>query len=152
MTNPNHLPVGADTWIHKNPYRKGIKEHAEWELNRDKRFRKHRKQRADNGYSWEDWINFDSYIVPVIANAILDFAEHGVGFFPMDNEEPDPLDYAYPQSTQENHTATLGAIYYALSEYSKVTDAAIGPEWEMRYAEAQEALHIFVDHLAHWWD
>jgi hypothetical protein len=155
--------VGADVWLNKNPYNrgKGLKKHLKEEKARPKKIKRHQKERMMNGYSWYDWINFDSYIGPVIASAVLKFATDGVGFWPMDDEQMNE-DYSYDDSVCENFHATCGAIYFALTEWAnwdlvKAVEGAPSPQdaYAMEtvvYNEAREAMHIFAENLGTWWD
>ena len=41
---------------------------------------KHREQRANEGMSWYDWINFDQFLAQIIVNACDRFLVDGHGF------------------------------------------------------------------------
>ncbi len=148
------LKIGADAWIEKNPYNNkkgyGRKKHKEWNKNQESRLAKHKTQRAENGYSWYDFINFDSFIASVVATAVLKFAEDGMGYFPIGGEQINGDTWDYPEGTAENFNATCGSIYYALTQWLTVDE--FSPGHEARYEEAKEAMILFSEHLGSWWD
>lgn len=160
--------IGADEWLSGNPYNKdkGLKEWKKTEKKRPKTMKKHHKERMANGYSWFDWINFDSYIAGIVATAVLKFAEDGVGYFPIWGEQMIVDDekgiYEYPDGTHENHTATCGAIYFALTNWLdwdlvKAVESAPSPQdaYAMELVvmeEATEAMVLFAENLCRWWD
>lgn len=147
------MKIGADNWIEKDSYRKGTKEHKEEVKERPDKVKHHKEERAENGYSWFDWINFDSFIAGIVATAVLKFAEDGVGYFPIGGEFQDPeYPYDYPDGTHENFVATCGAIYYALTEWLNDGNMVMLNETDVKYQEAREAMILFAEHLGSWWD
>lgn len=105
----------------------------------NKRVGRHRHQRAEQGYSWHDWINFDTFIAGVIANAARDFRLNGVG---------------YPGNvTQDEWTDILARIETPLRAWSEGKHDAVGSaERGTLYRECQEALRLFADHFGSFWD
>lgn len=146
--------IGADEWLSDNMYNqikgKGLKDWKKTERDRPKKIKRHHKERIENGYSWFDWINFDTFIMGVVATGVLKFAEDSVGFFPMDGEKMDKL-YHYPEGTLENYKATCGAIYFALTEYLD-NGGDYGPGYLDRAEEAKEAMMLFAENTLRWWD
>lgn len=145
------LKIGADAWLYgPSGYRKGTKPDRQIRKRRPGEIKKHKRQRVAQGYSWFDWINFDTFIAGVVATAALRFAEESHGYFAIGGEGLDPK-YSWPEGTAENYTATCGAIYFALSEWLNHDDS----DWDaqqVRWAEAREAMILFSEHLSSWWD
>ncbi len=147
------VPVGADAWLYKkNPYSKkhNKSQYDKYEKDRPEVIKRHREQRANKGYSDHDWWNFDSFIMGAVCNVMVDFIEHGHGYFAIGDEQMDPITGAYPEGTLENYNATLGAIYYAL--YNHLTNDECEPGWEERFEEARQAMILYAEYVHNFWD
>jgi len=106
---------------------------------RGAKLRRHKRQRAKQGYSEYDWWSFDTYITWVIGNAVLDFKNRGVGLH-------------YGSSSAENDE-WLDSIAKPLLRYSESKFDIHDHEEELRmYNEAREAMKKFSEHLGTWWD
>lgn len=126
------LKIGADNWLDKPQ-----------ERNYD--VEKHKKERIEQGFSEYDWWNFNSYIMGVVALAVLKFAD-GNSYFPIHTED-------YEDDTLDDYRATCGAIYFALREYLEAEEDWNGDyDMAVYYDEAREAMILFAENLGHWWN
>jgi hypothetical protein len=99
---------------------------------------RHRKERSENGFSTFDWWSFDTYIAGVIGNAVLKFANEGMGY---------PGDM-----TEESWKAFCLEIAEPLIKYSEDKfDLSLKEEEEL-YEEVQKAMHKFADRFGTFWD
>lgn len=102
-----------------------------------KKLRKHKDQRAKQGYSTFDWWSFDTYITWVIGNAVLDFKD-GVGYI--------------HGTTKEENDEFLDSIAKPLLDYSEKKFDTFGDEEVQLYENAVAAMNKFSEHLGHFWD
>lgn len=112
----------------------------EWPWQRARRIRRHERERINHGFSWNDWISFDTHICLVIADAVADFRLKGCGY-PMG-------------SSEEEWHATLLAIEGPLRWWGeKKFDNDLDAKGELqKYKEAQAAMALFAEHLGSMWD
>lgn len=112
----------------------------EWPWQYLRRVWRHERGRVNHGFSWDDWISFDTYICLVIADACADFRLKGMGY-PMGMEE------------QEWHDV-LHKIEEPLRWWAeKKFDNDLDHQGEViKYKEAQAALVLFAQHLGAMWD
>lgn len=152
-------PIGADYWLHKPTWRKGSIRYWRDLPKRPKRIVKHKIDRAQNGYSWDDWINFDSYVGPMIAKAVKRFADEGHGFFFVDKS--DAVDAHTPPyiADWENAEAKFKALCYGIHDdimaYYNLDIFSPDCTYEEEVAAletAKAAMVLFSQNLGHWWD
>lgn len=104
-----------------------------------RKLRKHKRERAKQGYSTYDWWSFDTYITWVIGNAVLDFKNKGMGLH-------------YGSNSAENDE-WLDDIARPLLRYSEQKfDIHDYEEDKKLYEEARAAMHTFAEHLGTFWD
>jgi hypothetical protein len=105
-----------------------------------KRVVKHERDRVNHGYSWNDWISFDTYICQVIADAVQDFRLHGAGY-PMGMDEAEWHDIL--------HKIEDPLRWWATEKFDNNLDAKGEIQ---KYKEAQAAMALFAEHLGSMWD
>lgn len=128
---PKNEGVGADSWVHNQ--RKG-----ESRKTLERRIAKHRRQRSEAGYSWNDWISFDTFLAGIIANGMRDFRLNGIG---------------YPGGmTPEEWNDILLRIENPLSRWAADKFEADHETEKIKYSEAQEAIRLLAEHFGHFWD
>ena len=103
-----------------------------------KRVARHNAERAQKGYSWYDWISFDTFICGVIANACRDFRLKGVGY-----------GNGY---TEESWAEFLLSIEEPLRVWAEQKFDLDQPEYLESYEAARAAMHKFADELGQFWD
>ncbi len=112
----------------------------EWPWKRARRIRRHERERINQGFSWHDWISFDTYVCQVIADAVADFRLKGCGY-PMGTSEEEWHDIL------EKIEKPLR--WWAEEKFDNELDA----KGEMqKYKEAQAAMALFAEHLGSMWD
>jgi hypothetical protein len=112
----------------------------EWPWQRARRIRRHERERVNHGFSWYDWISFDTYICLVIADAVADFRLKGAGY-PMGMEEQEWHDLL--------HKIEDPLRWWAEQKFDNELDA----KGELqKYKEAQAAMALFAEHLGSMWD
>jgi hypothetical protein len=99
------------------------------------RVRCHRRERIRYGFSRYDWINFDTYVCGVIADACWNFREHSHG-------HPGGM-------TQQEWHATLTRIEVPLRRWVEEEGCDMDEQAE---EECVAALRLFVDHFGCFWD
>jgi hypothetical protein len=112
----------------------------EWPWQYYRRVWRHESQRVNNGYSWHDWISFDTFLCLVIADACRDFRENGQG---------------YPAgSSEEEWNDVLTRIEDPLRWWGENKfDNELSAEGEkLRYEEAKDAMRLVAEHLGSLWD
>lgn len=125
------MHTGADAWIYKKKPFTG----SGWRKRR-KDIRKHKKQRAQQGWSVYDFWGADHYIAAVVAGLAARFRDHGVGY---------PGRY-----TAQDWAFILTAIEKPLVNY--VMKSETGDDTPQDFAAADEAMHLFADHWMDFWD
>jgi hypothetical protein len=102
---------------------------------------RHLRERILYGASWNDWINFDSYLAALIANATHDFRSHGVGGYPGN-------------MTKEEWHADLLKIEQAFRKWGddKVRLEMSMDEEKDLYEECREAMFLVALHFGAFWD
>jgi len=101
---------------------------------------RHERERVNHGYSWNDWISFDTFLCQVIADAARDFREKGHGY-PMGSSEEEWHDIL---------TRIEGPLRWWAE---KKFDNELDHKAEMiKYEEAKEAMRLVADHLGSLWD
>jgi len=101
---------------------------------------RHERERVNHGYSWWDWISFDTYVCGVIADACRDFRLKGMG---------------YPSGmTEEEWHAVLLRIEEPLRWWAEDKfDNDLDHKAEAaKYEEAKAAMALFAEHLGSMWD
>jgi len=101
------------------------------------KLRRHKSERASQGYSVFDWWSFDTYITWVIGNAVLDF-KNAAGYIHGD--------------TDEENNEFLDSIAKPLLEYSEKKFDVFGDDALKLHEDASAALHKFADRLGWFWD
>lgn len=105
-----------------------------------KRVTRHQRERVKNGYSWYDWISFDTYICQVVADSCQAFRLHGVGY-PSGMTEAEWHDIL--------HRIEMPLRWWAEQKFENSLDHKA----EMiKYKEAQAAMALFAEHLGSMWD
>lgn len=102
------------------------------------RRRKHRRQRAQRGWSVYDWWCGDDFILSVIADMAEAYKTQGVG---------------YPCNTSEEEwAADLDKIIGPLRAYTTKQYDVTGDEAQEMWEQASIALHWFADNFSSFWD
>jgi hypothetical protein len=101
-------------------------------------------ERAENGLSKADWINFDTYIAWVIANAVKRFRDEGNTAF------------YYPNEPEENWEALTHGEYEVMIEgfggWASKSDLETHEEEASAVAKLEDALEIFKNRFKSLWD
>jgi len=138
---PKNQGIGADAWIHnqrKGESRKTLK----------RRIARHRRQRSEKGYSWHDWIDFDTFLAGIIANGVRDFRLNGVGVpIGLDSNAAHVL-----SGSVEVWNEILLKIETPLRRWSEDKFEEDFDTNKITYAEVQDALRLLADHFGHLWD
>lgn len=102
---------------------------------------RHSIDRLRYGASWYDWINFDTYLAALLANAAHDFRNHGVGGYPGN-------------MTKERWHAELLKIETAFRKWvdDDLRSKMSTEEEKALYEECQEALFAVALHFGSFWD
>lgn len=124
------MQIGADTWIYK-----GTMSNGGWRERR-RRIRKHRKQRADIGWSVFDFWGGDHFIVGVIAGMAARFRDSGAGY---------PARY-----TAQEWADVLTRIEAPLHTY--VEKSSTGDHRPEDFDAANVAMQLFAEHWMDFWD
>lgn len=141
MNRPGHVyrwqnHIGRGNWRWRLP--RWLRWEMPWEYL--SRVWRHERERVDRGYSWWDWISFDTYVCQVIADACRDFRVRGMG---------------YPAGmTEEEWHAILLKIEEPLRWWAEDKfDNDLDHKAEaVKYKEAQAAMALFAEHLGNMWD
>ncbi len=70
-------------WVYKPfsyNWRYGWKRNLKSLINYPRKIKTHIVGRVVNGYSWYDWVNFDTYLSEVIVAGLTDFKNNGIGY------------------------------------------------------------------------
>jgi hypothetical protein len=136
------LKTGADAWIYKkDEYKRPGRSKLRTRIDRFKDRRKHKKQRAEQGWSVYDWWNADTYLVAVIASMARKFAS------PEAHGHPAELTWEQWQGI------LIHGIAEPLEAYLKAQDGEFSYEEEKHvYARATAAMHVFAEWHSHFWD
>lgn len=102
------------------------------------RIEKHKAERAEYGYSWWDWISFDTFLAGVIANGVHDFRVNGHG-------RPGDM-------TDEEWDSWLESIETPLRKYAEDKFNLFGEDEKNLYQAVQEAMHKVADRFGTLWD
>lgn len=141
MNHPRHV-YSWERRYSPSSLRRSLLRRVRWEMpwTHFKRVFQHERERVNHGYSWHDWISFDTYICLVIADACRDFALHGMG-------HPCEL-------TEEEWHDVLCRIEAPLRWWAEDKfDNDLDHEAEtLKYREAQAAMALFAEHLGSMWD
>lgn len=125
------MKIGADRWIRKSHV-------FDTDRKREKALKRHTEERAKHGFSFYDWINANDYIAGVIAEMAKKFDESGSG---------------YPATmTEQEWSAILKRIYAPLECYIRRTGCETLEEEADLYNDVTEALKLFAEHFASFWD
>lgn len=110
----------------------------EWPWQHYRRIRRHERQRIKNGYSWYDWISFDTFLCLLLADACKDFRENSHGY-PMG-------------SSVEEWNALLTSIEEPLRVWGESKFELKHDEEVAAYEAAIAAMHLVADNLGSLWD
>lgn len=141
MNRPSHV-YGWQRHFGFGNWRRHLPRWALWETpwHYLKRVTCHQRGRIKNGYSWYDWISFDTYVCQVIADACQGFRLHGAGY-PTGMTEEEWHDVLY--------RIEVPLRWWAEQKFENDLD----PKAEMiKYKEAQAAMALFSEHLGSMWD
>lgn len=141
QNRPSHV-YGWDRWYPFNSWRRHLPRWLWWETpwKHVKRVWRHEAERVNHGYSWYDWISFDTFVCQVMADACRDFRLNGHG---------------YPCGmTEEEWHAILVKIEEPLRWWAtEKFDNNLDHKGELqKYKEAQAAMALFAEHLGAMWD
>jgi hypothetical protein len=126
---------GADKWIE------------------DEQRAQHLEERSRDGYSRQDWWNFDHYIAEVIASAVLKFSTEGHGFFVPIGYGFDPESFEPTSGAEEAFHSLCKDIHDKLMRYVEHDYLAETWEEEQQIVEdAKDAMHQFATYFGNWWD
>lgn len=118
---------------------KWVEKESRWDTD------EHYRQRSQNGFSFADWINFDSYIAWVIANAVQKMKDEGNTSFVYDGEPP--------ENWEELTKAEYQVMIDGFGGYVKMRDEIMdSEEWAKVKRNLDDALALFSKRFTSLWD
>lgn len=141
MNRPGHVYSWDRHYPHRS-WRRHLPHWVWWETpwHYLKRVFRHERERVNHGYSWYDWISFDTYVCQVIADACADFRLKGHGY---------PSDLTEAEWHEILYKIEVPLRWWAEEKFNNELDHRGELQ---KYKEAQAAMALFAEYLGAMWD